>query len=515
MTNRYRYMRADYSYAGYMANEEPIPDVRGLVADVTNYGAIGDGKTDCTAAFKKAIASIHEGVVYVPPGTYLLMDQLVISNSGVVLRGAGAGASTLFFNTSLTGIYGQSWSGHGTEASIQSDYKDGPGLIRFAGPRSYNLAGEGHVQIGVEDPVSDSTLLTTITRPALRGQVKLMVADSSRLLQSQWVTIVLSDRDSAMVSDMYGNITVSRKCRTDCINAQRTMRFHSRIYSVREGYIVLERPLPFNVSTLWNPEVHAFQPGIQQSGIEKLTVLFRWSRYAEHLMEEGFNGIEFAGAANCWARDLIISNSDNHIIIWKSSFITVTNITYTRQPSRGGAYDCHHAVNVTWSQDVAITNSLVHAICVHDLASFAWNNAVVFANITGPFRLNMDHHSLMPYATLWSNINVGRGDRAFKSGGEVTWGMQSAAYTTYYNIKASRGMVMTSFPSIYNGPLGNFLDIAWNPNKLLALGFSSEQGWLVKGVVSPTGPQANPEDLLSAMILTRDARFQRLGRQDL
>jgi hypothetical protein len=32
-------------------------------------------------------------------GTYLLMDQLVISNSGVVLRGAGAGVSTLFFNT--------------------------------------------------------------------------------------------------------------------------------------------------------------------------------------------------------------------------------------------------------------------------------------------------------------------------------------------------------------------------------------------------------------------------------
>jgi hypothetical protein len=51
----------------------------------------------------------------------------------------------------------------------------------------------------------------------------------------------------------------------------------------------------------------------------------------------------------------------------------------------------------------------VHAICVHDLASFAWNNAVVFANITGPYRLNMDHHSLMPYATLWSNINLGRG----------------------------------------------------------------------------------------------------------
>ena len=76
---------------------------------------------------------------------------------------------------SLTDIFGQTWSGHGEEDSIQSDWKNGPGLIRFAGPGSMNLAGVGHVQIGVQDPVSDSTLLTTITAPAKRGDVKLQV----------------------------------------------------------------------------------------------------------------------------------------------------------------------------------------------------------------------------------------------------------------------------------------------------------------------------------------------------
>ena len=50
-----------------MANEAPLP--MGPVTDsVSNYGAVGDGKTDCTAAFKAAIANMRQGVLYVPPG---------------------------------------------------------------------------------------------------------------------------------------------------------------------------------------------------------------------------------------------------------------------------------------------------------------------------------------------------------------------------------------------------------------------------------------------------------------
>ena len=47
------------------------------------------------------------------------------------------------------------------------------------------------------------------------------------------------------------------------------------------------------------------------------------------------------------------------------------------------------------------------------------------------------------------------GSFAFFCGGEATWGMQSAAYTTYYNIRATPRI--TYVPKIYNGPLSNFL----------------------------------------------------------
>ncbi|GAX73728.1 hypothetical protein CEUSTIGMA_g1181.t1 [Chlamydomonas eustigma] len=326
----------DYSYAGYMANEAPIPINQTIAADVVQFGAVGDGVTDCTQAFKAAIAAVSSGVIYVPPGTYLITTQLTISNSGVVLRGAGAGVSTIYINNSLTDVFGQLWSGHGkdTNISAQSDWKDGPGMIRFAGPGSADLAGVGHVQIGAQDPISNATLLTAITGHALRGSVKVMVASTKALKPNQWVTITIGDVNGTLVKDLYNNVNVTNMCKVTgqpayCINDLRVMRFHSRIYAVHTNYIVLERPLPFNISLEWVPEVHAFVPGIQQCGIEALTIQFQWKQYAGHLLEDGFNGIEFAGAANCWARDLIISNSDNHLFMWLSSFITVNNVTVT------------------------------------------------------------------------------------------------------------------------------------------------------------------------------------------
>jgi hypothetical protein len=45
-------------------------------------------------------------VLYVPPGTYTLTERLTITNSRVVLRGAGSGKTVLYVPKSLTDIYG-------------------------------------------------------------------------------------------------------------------------------------------------------------------------------------------------------------------------------------------------------------------------------------------------------------------------------------------------------------------------------------------------------------------------
>ena len=76
-----------------------------------DFGAIGDGATDDTAAIQAAIDKVESlivengssandhrlsGIVDLPPGDYVISEPLTILGSGVVFRGSGAGAATLY-----------------------------------------------------------------------------------------------------------------------------------------------------------------------------------------------------------------------------------------------------------------------------------------------------------------------------------------------------------------------------------------------------------------------------------
>ncbi len=102
----------DFSYAGYRRGEEPLPQVEGLVLDVSKAPFLADatGKTDAGAALQKAIDSVTKaggGVVFLPAGTYRLSvpeaatSALQIGASRVVLRGAGPG-KTFLLNTTTS-----------------------------------------------------------------------------------------------------------------------------------------------------------------------------------------------------------------------------------------------------------------------------------------------------------------------------------------------------------------------------------------------------------------------------
>ncbi len=91
------------------------PGVRGGLPDplaacpagarsVRDFGAIGDGTTDDTAAFAAAIAAAPQGsAVRVPAGTYLVRGGLTIAK-GIVLCGDGPDASRLVFEGDAPGI---------------------------------------------------------------------------------------------------------------------------------------------------------------------------------------------------------------------------------------------------------------------------------------------------------------------------------------------------------------------------------------------------------------------------
>lgn len=73
--------------------------IEGAVYNVLDYGAVGDGIADDTAAIQAAIdaAGVQGGVVYHPAGTYLCAG-LVINKPGVELRGETKSSSILKAN---------------------------------------------------------------------------------------------------------------------------------------------------------------------------------------------------------------------------------------------------------------------------------------------------------------------------------------------------------------------------------------------------------------------------------
>lgn len=90
--------------SGSRAHATPPPSSAGTglgVVNVRDHGAVGDGSTDDSAAFQRAldeIVSRTEGALYVPPGNYLLASQVsvVAGLLHVSITGAGQGVSNLF-----------------------------------------------------------------------------------------------------------------------------------------------------------------------------------------------------------------------------------------------------------------------------------------------------------------------------------------------------------------------------------------------------------------------------------
>lgn len=74
-----------------------------IEGDVTKFGAIGDGKTDCSKAINSAIASLPSegGVVVIPEGDFVLDAPIVIDKHNVTIKGLNPGMRS---NIDVNGI---------------------------------------------------------------------------------------------------------------------------------------------------------------------------------------------------------------------------------------------------------------------------------------------------------------------------------------------------------------------------------------------------------------------------
>ena len=140
----------------------PVQDKGGQVYNVKAYGAAGDRVTDDAAAITAAYkaASLVGGVIYFPPGTYLMRSGLTIARP-VSIRGAGPGATFINYRPTTGAAFTFAYSnpnGIGDNVSLENVTIIGSGssnptsAVYLGGADSAHPAAGmliSHVQIGV------------------------------------------------------------------------------------------------------------------------------------------------------------------------------------------------------------------------------------------------------------------------------------------------------------------------------------------------------------------------------
>lgn len=428
----------DWSWSGYAAKERPYPDPP-FVANVLDFGAVGDGKYDNVGPFRAAIEAARVaggGTILIPEGKYMVSKRLWINGHGIVLRGAGPNATTILFPESLAEL---------DNVDI-ADFNESP----------YSWL-DGWLQIAGDDAGSTNrdTLRGTVVASAEMGDRALTLSSTAGIEAGQWVRLLLSDADGALVNAMYGSIIDRVGCDEGCIDRLTgetdMVRWAVRVVAVDGNTIILQRALPLPVGP--GAEIHAVPDSmIREAGIRDLRIEFPWTPAPPHLKEKGHNAIYVHGAINAFVLNVETINVDVGVMVAYSNYVSVDKVRVGVTKPRGQSlpFDGHIALGSYEAADVEFGNFDIDGEWTHDVT--VRGTLMVVAHNGRGNNLNLDSHRSAPYATLYSNLHMGRATRPYGTGGYMSRGFPAGRYTTYYNLKTAAGSVLSVPAGTMAGP---------------------------------------------------------------
>ena len=437
----------DYSYAGYHAGEKPIPEVK-VVANVRDFGAKGDGVSDDTQAFNKAISSMPDGALLIPAGRYVISQIVKITRSRIVLRGEGVGAkgTVLYFRkpgNELDPDLNWKWGSRGLLWISNS----GPPAkaVTMTMVKNFIHELEHDVEQDHADPSAVGNQLASVTAEALRGDTELQVSSTRGIVVGKYVVLKLSESDDR---------SLGRHLHDDLVApgiARQPIRWPVRVKSILRNRIELAQPLRTDVRAKWLPAIHAFN-AVQEVGIEDLRMECPALEYPGHLLEIGYNPLAFTGALNCWATNIEFLNADNGPCLdYAVKHCTLMHVKHLSRSK--GEIQGHHGFSFGMNvHDCMLTdfevNNWIHDVTMNHLCSGNVIRRGVGAN------MNFDHHRNKPFANLWSDIDVGIGSRIYESSGAGFNGPHSGAWETFWNIRSS-AWTLPPIPPMSNWPRSN------------------------------------------------------------
>jgi hypothetical protein len=313
--------------------EDRLPEwdagVRGGIPEITVQAEV-DAEALATRgieAVKEAMASVSgPGAVLLPAGSYLLRHPIELQD-GIVLRGRGAGETTLIFDIAPPEEDG---------SAVRPAY----GAVSLSGIRE---AREIQIQGGYE-----------------KGSRTLRV-EPGHGLEAGDTILVYSENDPGL---MY------TEERWDVSWALQSLAQIVQVVHAEEAVVQIDFALRLDYKTELLPRIQRIRP-IERAGVEDLTLI------GAKGFDDTIIGIE--AAENCWVRNVETAYTGRgHIWINFSRFITVTGNECRHAHDYGGGGNGYGIVAGNVATDCLVTDNLLHHLR-HSLMTKRGSNGNVFA----------------------------------------------------------------------------------------------------------------------------------------
>jgi len=265
----------DFSYCGYKASEQAIPnvDVKIVVPAV---------KGDATVRIQSALdyvgglppdANGFRGAVLLQKGTYEVFGQLKITASGVVLRGSGVNATTIF--------------GAGTDRVT---------LITIAGKKNDNINGNSFKITNAFVPVNATQFNIDNANAILKTGSRIIIR---RPAIKEWI--------ATLGTDIFGGGISALGWKP----GDRDLFFDRTIAKIEGSTITIDAPLTTALDSAYGGGfvyLASAANKINNGGIENLSCISAYDKNNLKDEDHRWNAINIENAEDCWVRQINFEN---------------------------------------------------------------------------------------------------------------------------------------------------------------------------------------------------------------
>ncbi len=406
----------DFSYAGYQFGLGDIPDTRGKIIKVAEFGVIADDGKDDSDAMLRALsaANAEPGPVTLamPSGRIRISEILPITRGDIILRGAGSGTAgtEIHFPRPLRDIddttrlnelrtYLQKYDKRQREPArnideLFSEYSWTGGFI-------WIQKAETRAASYLEEYDPEISALTQILS-GTRGHRWVQVTDIDELAVGDALQIHWFNRDGetgALLKEIYGDTELAIGSHHWTFPDRPLVRQTTRITAIDGNRVQIGDPLLHNISEAV-PAQFSEWAHLEQVGLEDFSITFPDSPYFGHHLERGYNGIYVTSVIDGWIRDVRFRNADSGILTYNSANLTIENVRSE------GDRPAHYAVHLGNVHNVLVKNITVENPVIHSLTFNTQSTKSVYQNATVLNASVLDQHAGANHQNLFDNVTL-------------------------------------------------------------------------------------------------------------